>query len=578
MPSRDRILPWLLIPLVALFAILPLLRHGCSCGHDLDFHLLSWQEAAVQFAHGTLHPRWAFTPAYGAGEPRFVFYPPLSWTLGGLLTLLAEHLQPLISLLPWRHHHANDAVFAVIPVIFTWIALAAAGFAMLHLARRFLPPAAALFVATLYLTNPYTLFTAYERTAFAELLAAAWLPLLLAALLPSPSSNRPQSQNETQPLSILATAVPLALLWLTNAPAAVIGSYALAVIVFVRITLLALSPATRPHLLPLALRAVAATTVALALAAFYILPAVLERPWVQIVLATVPGMRPDDNTLFHGTADPFHDTVLRSASRLALVLLTITLGSIVIARTRHPRSSLLPLLASLTLLIGILLTSLSLPLWHHLPELAFLQFPWRLLALLAPIAALALGLALPHLPRPALLALALFLPLLLIGPAYTAFHQECDPDDTPHPRFALFHSPDGDDPTDEYTPTPADNDSLQHNNPPFRLLSLTTSDDAPPPADAQPGPAPLTLDLHLTTPQVLVLNLRDYPTWHVLLNRQPDPERAHRADGLLAIPLPAGDDHLEIVQRPPPLELAANTLSAFTLLGTLAATARRRKL
>jgi len=33
------------------------------------------------------------------------------------------------------------------------------------------------------MANPYMLFTAYERTAYAELLAAAWIPLLLLAVL-----------------------------------------------------------------------------------------------------------------------------------------------------------------------------------------------------------------------------------------------------------------------------------------------------------------------------------------------------------------------------------------------------------
>src|ERR1700716_3349170 len=100
--QRER-LPYLLIPLAAFLAILPLLLKGCSCGHDFDFHLLSWMEAARQFTNGNLprppplpppplgwkdpprqftngnlHPHWAYIPAYNAGEPRFVLYPPLS--------------------------------------------------------------------------------------------------------------------------------------------------------------------------------------------------------------------------------------------------------------------------------------------------------------------------------------------------------------------------------------------------------------------------------------------------------------------------------------------------------------------
>ena len=653
-PSRDRLL-LLLIPLAALLAVLPLILHGCSCGHDFDFHLLSWQEAARQFAHGNLHPRWAFAPAWGAGEPRFVFYPPLSWTIGALLTLAASALHHLPGLL----HLQPAQLFAATPIVYTWLALTAAGLAMHHLARRFVSPSAALLAAILYLANPYTLFTAYERTAFAELLAAAWLPLLLAALLPNP--REPHS-----PLSILRTAIPLALLWLTNAPAAVIGSYALALIVALRLLPLLrtattrrvphraplgsgsagrqIAPTSRKEALALALRAIAATALALALAAFYILPAVLERPWVSIRMAILPGLRPDDNTLFHHTADPAHDAVLLTASHLAVTLLTITLIALTLTflrqrarrrilnspaldnnpgylRTLSPdtapaalllpaQPSILPILATLTLAIAFLLTPASLPLWHHLPELAFLQFPWRLLALLAPICALSLALALPIFPRqrssrpdtPTDLssgadtpdnvssrpkrsgverpAVALALPLLaaaLILPAYTTFHQPCDPEDTPQARYTLFRTPTGDEPTDEYTPATADNDALKDNNPGYRLLPSTASDDSPPAPDANTGAAPLTLNLNLPAPAILVLNLRDYPTWQVERNGALEPDHMRRADGLLTLALPAGPEHLRLTQHTPPAELAADALSAVTLLLSLALSLRQRQ-
>src|SRR5580704_15233807 len=125
----------------AFVAILPILLGSPSCGHDFDFHLLSWLEAANQFAHFG-YPHWAFTPAWNAGEPRFIFYPPLSWTLGGLLGLI----------LPWN----------LVPAAFTWIALTLSGLTMHRVVSRYASPAAALLAATLYLANPYMLFTAYE--------------------------------------------------------------------------------------------------------------------------------------------------------------------------------------------------------------------------------------------------------------------------------------------------------------------------------------------------------------------------------------------------------------------------------
>src|ERR1700679_2650698 len=126
--TTEGILPLILLPLTALLITLPLILHGCSCGHDFDFHLQSWLDAAEQLRHGTLLPRWAFSAAYNAGEPRFIFYPPLSWILGALLTLIF----PIASL----------------PAIYTFIALAAAGLAMHRLTSHFAPPNAALIAAT----------------------------------------------------------------------------------------------------------------------------------------------------------------------------------------------------------------------------------------------------------------------------------------------------------------------------------------------------------------------------------------------------------------------------------------------
>ena len=285
------------LPLAALLAVAPLLVHGPSCGHDFDFHLLSWLEAATQYVHGG-YPHWAYTPAWNAGEPRFLFYPPISWTLGALLTLL----------LPIQ--------FA--PIAFTWIALTLSGLTAHALARRYAAPNAALLAATVYLLNPYILFTAYERTAYAELLAAAWLPLLFAAAL------APRTR-------ILRIAIPLALLWLTNAPAAVMGTYALALITAVHLAL-SLTSSQRPRPtetsppLHVALLTTAATALGLALATFYILPAAYERRFVQISMLTTTGMRPTDHFLFHrmpGTTpdDLFHNAVVRSASIVSLLLL-----------------------------------------------------------------------------------------------------------------------------------------------------------------------------------------------------------------------------------------------------------------
>jgi hypothetical protein len=595
-------LPYLLIPLAAFIAIVPLLVNGCSCGHDFDFHLLNWLEAARQFTHGNLHPHWAYTPAYNAGEPRFVFYPPLSWTIGAILGLL----------LPWTWT----------PIIYTWLALTAAGFSLHYLAREFTTPTAATLAAILYTVNPYTLFTAYERTAYAELLAAAFIPLLLHAIL-------------RKQVTIPRIAIPIALLWLTNAPAAVMSCYALALLTLIRLATNSsnqLPPAasntrstTKPAVIDssnrlppvasnnrtptspgapyldsemwasrasatapahstlpnapsqtprqLALNTIAGTTLGLGLAAFYILPAAYERRYVQIAMAIIPNMRIQDNFLFHHTGDIDHDHVLHTASIIAVILLAFTFLIVLVLAGQKRKASSRPdperaqrvegvverpphfvngdtasnidvffaPITILTLAITLLLTPLTKIIWTHAPELLFLQFPWRLLAILAAVLALAIALALTPLKlKPTQTTiLTILIATALTYPAYATFHQTCDPEDTVQSRVLLFHSNQGTDPTDEYTPITADNDSLAHTNPPWWLSS---DPNAKAPANTQPGPTPTRFSIKATQPGFLILNLRDYPSWDVTtvdpnsmaLQR---PKHMQRDDGLISLRL-----------------------------------------
>jgi hypothetical protein len=539
----------------ASLAVLPLLLHGPSCGHDFDFHLLSWLEAANQFAHFG-YPHWAFTPAWNAGEPRFLFYPPLSWVLGAILGLI----------LPWN----------AVPIAFTWVALFASGLTMHRLARRHASPAAATIAATLYLANPYMLFTAYERTAYGELLAAAWLPLLFAAAF-------------AEKVRILPIAGSIALLWLTNAPAAVMGSYVLAFLTLIRIV----RPPTPYSLLPtpwrlrlrLAATTTAATALGLALAAFYIVPAAYEQRFVQVNMAVIPGMRVSDHFLFHRMGgrtfdDIFHDAVVRTASEVALTILAAIALALLIAWRRRSSlpSSLFPLpsLTLLTLLIAFLLTPPSLILWNHIPKLAFLQFPWRLTAILGVILALTTALALKHL-KPSLPCSLFPLPLslLLILPAYHLFAQRCDREDTVPARVALFHSNLGTEPTDEYTPIGADNDLLsQQTDPPYWLSPLAPSDDAPPPPKADAGQSPTHLTLDLPAPEYLVLNRRQYPHWRAMLNGG-RPELLHRKDGLIVMALAKGHSTIDLVWVSTPDQTIGLIISAAGILFAIRIARRR---
>ena len=554
----------LLIATLALFLVHPLIVHGCSCGHDFDFHLLSWFEAATQISHGTLHPHWAYTPAWDAGEPRFVFYPPASWYLGALLGLAFTHLP----------HISEAAAWSAVPICFTWIALTLSGLTMFRLARGFAGRNASLIATAIYIANPYTLFTAFERTAYGELLAAAWIPLLFDGIL-------------RKRISVIRIAVPVALLWLTNVPAGIMGCYALALLTFVRLFFV------EQDRIKSAIRCAAGTALGLGLAAFYLVPVALERQYVQAAMAITGGTRIDQNFLFERTGttldDRMHDAVLRTASWIAVALLAAAATSLLAAWARtRTRTATIPvaILGSFTAVVAFMLTSFSALVWQHVPQLAYLQFPWRTLALLAPIPALVLACTLPVWIKARSMSLpsvAAFGIVALLGlPAWHVFHQFCDPEDTAPARIALFHSNTGTDPAD-YTPTTADDDALSHHNPAWWLADSPDTAALTEAPDSATRTVPANLAITAPHAEFLVLNLRDYPAWQITLTHsgatpQIITARAHRRDGLLAIPVPAGRSKIDIRYAQTASQTAGDLITLITLAAAAALTAGNKRL
>jgi hypothetical protein len=554
---RGLLLPLTLIPLTALVVVLPLVVHGCSCGHDFDFHLISWMEAAAQFRAGVRHPAWAFSPAWNAGEPRFVFYPPVSWTGGALLGMV----------LPW----------SAVPIVYTWLALVGAGLAMYRLARELEgSQAGAAIAAAVYMANPYMIFTAYERTAYAELLAAAWIPLLLEAIL-------------RERVTVLRVAVPVALLWLTNAPAAVMGCYALAVLTVVRLVLMVRGSSMRDRL-ELTGRVAGGVALGLGLAAFYVVPAAYERRWVQIAMAMVEGMRIQDNFLFHRTSDALHDEVLHTASVIAVGMLAAAVVVLVAAafalswtcasegshisearcgapHVRGVQRRAMISIAVLATAIAVLLTPLSASVWRVAPEMAFLQFPWRLIAILAAAVCAAISIAAKTMRmKPVMLSVgAVALVAAMSWPLIRPFWQACDDEDNVAARRAVFVAKTGTDATDEYTTGEADNDALAHANPAYWLAE----DGDAQPVQSKAGQVPMHFAVDADRAEELVLNLREYPAWVVRVNGAEVKDRKKRADGLIALPVGAGRAQIDIAYTMTSDRKVGDGISLLALCGAL---------
>lgn len=585
----------LLLPLVALFVVMPLQAHGSACGDDFPFHVSSWLDAARQMRTGVLYPHWTNLGAYNAGEPRFTFYPPISWMLGALLVLLLPS--------------------APVTVIFIFLALTTAGFAMYALARQYAAPNVALFCAALYAVNPYMVCNAVERSAFAELLCATWMPLLLLGLLrKSPT--------------VAGLALPLALLWLTNVPSAVTGVYTFALLFALRLALETWrgDRTGDEHLTVIQVRRLlgvgaAGFAIGVGLPAFYLVPVVSERRFIQAAAAFGGELQVGSNFLFQHNGHPLHDLILGQVSWIAVAALGIAAVSLAVALNgspagpeaapdpQHPQrwkaagsNSMLSarttacLLLGLCAVVGFGLFSPSTPFWR-LPELNLLQFPWRLLTVLFVAVALGLGLAIERSGFRSwrLLALA---PVLALPLAMLAVHSYRRGSVVPHFDQYMAHlvaDGHGFHETPEYTVAGALDAPLRINDPGYWLGASadaeapgTTVNNAPYPLDPNfapgfgPGttfsqPAPRHLVLNLKQPQVLVLHLRAYPNWQLFRNGVAEPARLHRADGLLAVPLPAGPSTINLRWCRPADQYLGDTLSFLATGGLLASAFVRRK-
>src|SRR5580698_9724136 len=111
----------IVILLAAAIATAPILLHGSFCGDDFEFHVVSWFDVQQSWRHGILYPHWMASANYGAGEPRFMFYPPVTWMLGAARGFV----------MPGQF----------VPVALVFLLLAATGFATRALALEALPDA-----------------------------------------------------------------------------------------------------------------------------------------------------------------------------------------------------------------------------------------------------------------------------------------------------------------------------------------------------------------------------------------------------------------------------------------------------
>ena len=512
----------LLVAVAATAVIAPMFFLGNASGHDFQFHLASWLDVAGQWREGTFFPRWAEWANWGYGEPRFVFYPPASWMLGATLG----------TLLPWK----------MAPGAFIWLALVLAGYSMWRFAREWLTPHEAAAAAVLYAVNPYHLIIVYYRADFAELLASALLPLALCGMV------RLLRQGWR---GVHFLAVPFALIWLANAPAAVLATYSLMLLFFVACIL-------RRNLRPLLLGGVSMAA-GFGLAAFYIFPAAYEQRWVQIRQVLADLLSPEQNFLFTHAIDPEFLFFNWKVSGVAMGVMLVTgIAAVIVARRRRELPEIWWMLLALGSATVLLMFPPSVFLWRTLPKLEFVQFPWRWLGVLDFVFAFFLAAAIGRAKRPWLggLAIAIVLTTLASALVYDGWW---DSEDIPVLTKSI-QTGRGYEGTDEYQPLGSDRYELPGSDPQGEIIGkpapriqdfdVETSAFKPAPDGTVRVERWTANEKRLTTasatPVTLALRLLDYPGWRAQVDGKSVQPGAAPETAQMLVALPAGAHEVEV--------------------------------
>ncbi len=357
--------------LLALFALAPLLRPGYFWGaHDARHDIYFIQQYNITWNEGALFPRWSPDWAFGYGYPFFNIYAPAA-------TFLGTALYRVFSL---TLEGAVKATFMVTLLLSAW--------SMWFFVRDSRGERAALVAAVAYVYVPYHLLDIYVRAAMAESLALALLPLALLGVR--------RTILRPGPWSLALAAVAYAAVHLSSNLVALLFTPLLLVYALV----LAVGQARQQE--GRRLRALARALVGplagmalgVALAAFFVLPALVESRYVNLQQWYGGYYNFHDHFVYlaqlidpkwgFGISTPGPDDPISYQLGLApFALAVLALWRWLRPRSAWQRGQRLETGFWLLMLGGSvwLTTAASAVAWDHVPLVASAQFPWRYLTL-----------------------------------------------------------------------------------------------------------------------------------------------------------------------------------------------------
>lgn len=568
----------LLVWLLVLPAITPLIQPTLTRSADGLLHLYRLVALDQTVQQGIWFPRWLPDLAYGYGFPLFIFYAPLSYYITLLLKLLGLDM---------------IAAFNASLIL----ALLAAGSGTYLFVKELLGPRAGLLAGIAYVYAPFQLLNALSRGGLPAAWAMALFPFVFWAFKRLMKQTLQQEEKFLLPyLPLSALILGLALLSHNTLSLLFIPLFSL----YIGIELL--GHAGPPRLFRQLLAQIGlAIMLGLGLAAFFLMPAILEQEFAQVHRVVTS---PDFDFRFNFVSlkelfslpRPANTGLLNPPTPLTLGLAQVTLAVIgLFTLVWHtvtpinsglkswPPYSRLILFTTLSSAIAIfMMLPASLAMWEQLPLLAFVQFPHRLLGPVALILAILAGAAgLSQNSRwnfgLSLIGLAMLF-LTQVPLLYPRYDNHLSRQPTLIDMMAYEHSSGviGTTSFGEYLPIwvnqiPRESplEPMYHAGGPIERLDRAYLPQEAAVESASYRVNQVKLVINSPEPYQAIFHTFYFPGWTALVNGQPVPIAPVTERGLIGVTMPAGRQQLHLFFQETSLRRAANSLSLLSLAALL---------
>ena len=561
----------LLIVALSIFAWAPLLGPTYFLeAHDAPHSIFFLTDFHQAIRDGVLYPRWATDCALGYGYPVFILYSPLPFYVAEVFHLLGASLTASVK-----------ATYA--------LALILSGLSMYAFVKRVLGSKAGVLAALVYIYVPYHLVDIYVRSAFTEFCSFAFLPLVFLSFY--------ELLTTREPRYLAWAALAYGATILTHVPTA----FAFTPLLGAYIVYLLIAQGGREWRRWLHLGGLAATAILLALAVsgVFLLPMVVERRYVAqeqwiggsydyakhfVYLSQLFSPFWGYGYAGEGLTDEMSLQLGAVATLMAMagVVLSLIKPSNRIGPRGEGRGHIFFFgVAALVFIAAI--TPLASPLWSALPLAALIQFPWRLLSIVAFVLSFLAGTAVLDKENegwhPAL-AVLLLIVILASYDYSTPQHTEVSPraeEPVAVIDFETFHPPDRVAMTIWTQEQPQDSPLVPQYLAGEPLMKAHPLTEGARVEMVRHGGA--SEEIKVTSPQEAQVEFYTYyfPGWRAYVDGQETPIYPTEPYGLIALRVPAGEHTVRLRFEDTPVRKAGALISLLALLFTIGVLAKGQK-